>query len=191
MSGSHPRSTSVHIPLARLCPRQQGENDDPLRRRVHSAIPASRLAEGIRPFPSLRRDGQLPAVRIDRSVPEVVKHEPTDTFRRRPPIQCNVVMHSMSHSFDRRGKANSGSTLLEVFDGLFHRFLLMVWPYETLDLLRHVFADVCLPAQFPRLPPKISACLTESRKPIAFCITYRGASASSAGPSSRDNFNPH
>jgi Putative transposase len=62
--------------------RQQDENDDGHRRRVHSALPASRLAEGIRPHPSLRRHGQLPTIRIDRFVPKVARNDTAGPFNR-------------------------------------------------------------------------------------------------------------
>src|SRR5262245_33070093 len=82
-------------------------------------------------------------------------------------------MSSMSHSFDHRREANGGSTLLAALDGLFQRFLLRMWPSEIFDVFRHVFADVCLPARFPRLQPGIPSCLIENRKLNVCCIAYR------------------
>src|SRR5438876_244959 len=53
----------------------------------------------------------------------------------------------MSHSHDPRRKANSSSTLLAILFGGFREFFVVLWPSESLDVLRHVLADVCPPVR--------------------------------------------
>src|SRR5262249_43150415 len=131
----------------RLHPRQQDENDDRLYRRVYPTIPASRVAEGIRPHPPLRRDGQLPTVGIDSFVHEAVRRALPDPFSRKRPAKRNLAVPSMSHSHDPHRKANSSSTLLAILLGGFREFFVVVRPSEIFDVLRHVPADVCLPVR--------------------------------------------
>ena len=119
------RWRECHISLARLRVWQQTENDDSLRRRIYAAVSTSHSPQGIRPHPSLWRPGQLPALRVYRSVPETSADDSPGPIGQHSLVQHLLALPSMSESLDPRPEAHCSPALLAAFKKSVHRLFLM------------------------------------------------------------------
>ena len=73
-----------------------------------------------------------------------VRRDPADPLSRKQPAKRNLAVSAMSHTYDPHRKVNGSATLLAILVGGFRELFLVVCPSEIVDVLRHVFADVCL-----------------------------------------------
>ena len=106
---------------------------------------------------------------------EAVRRDPADPLARKPPAKRNLAVPSMSHSHDPHRKANGRSTLLAILIGGFRKLFVVVWPFEIIDVLRHVLADVCLPVRISATASRNSSSQLENLrlKPVASPSTVR------------------
>jgi len=137
------RWTGRHISLAGLRVWQQAETNDRFGRGIHAAVSTSHSAERIRSHPSLRRSGQLPAIRVYRSVSETPGDDSSGSIAHYSTFQPLLALRSLSDALDSYRKAHCRPTLLAPFNASVHRLFLSRPPTSFHDVLMHACADVC------------------------------------------------
>jgi hypothetical protein len=138
------RRRQRHVSLAGLCRRQQDQNHDRFRRRIHAPVSASRLAQRFCPYPALRRPGKSLPIGVYRFVQETPGDGAAGPVIRKLVTKAVVVVPAVSGDSDRHPETDRRSTVLELLIEQLCRLVVAAFPFQPLDVLSHSGADVCL-----------------------------------------------